>query len=335
MNRFLKEAKFYDLENDKVICENCERRCKLKEGEKGFCKTRKNINGKIYTLCYGDISSISLNPIEKKPFYHFYPGTYAMTVGSWGCNFLCPWCQNWEISKFPPKNEYFISPQEFIDICLKYKADGTSISFNEPTLLFEWSEEVFKIAKKEKLYNTYVSNGYMTEKVLYSLIDAGLDAINIDLKGDKEVYKKYCGVEYEKVFRNIKISSRLIHTEIVSLIITGVNDKINIFEEIAKRILDEIGDSIPWHFTRYFPSYKFRNPETDVKIIENIIEKIKELGFKYVYIGNVPYHKYNNTYCPACGNLLIKRGIMEVIENKLKDKKCPYCSFEINIYLRF
>jgi pyruvate formate lyase activating enzyme len=331
MNKFFKEAKFYRKEKNGLICETCERECFLREGEAGFCKTRKNINGKIYTLCWGDISSISLNPIEKKPFYHFYPGTYAMTVGSWSCNFTCPWCQNFEISKFPPKNEYYISPEEFIEICLKYRADGTSISFNEPTLLFEWSLEVFKIAKQKNLYNTYVSNGYMTEKVLYSLIDSGLDAINIDLKGDKKVYEKYCASDFEKVYRNIKISSKLIHTEIVSLIITNVNDRFSIFEDIAKRILDEIGDEIPWHITRYFPAYKFKEPETDIKKMEEIIEGIKNLGFKYVYIGNVPYHKYNNTYCPNCSNLLIERGIMEVIENKLKDKKCPFCNFEINI----
>jgi len=331
MNKFFKEAKFYRKEKNGLICETCERECFLREEETGFCKTRKNINGKIYTLCWGDISSISLNPIEKKPFYHFYPGTYAMTVGSWSCNFTCPWCQNFEISKFPPKNEYYISPEEFIEICLKYRADGTSISFNEPTLLFEWSLEVFKIAKQKNLYNTYVSNGYMTEKVLYSLIDSGLDAINIDLKGDKKVYEKYCASDFEKVYRNIKISSKLIHTEIVSLIITNVNDRFSIFEDIAKRILDEIGDEIPWHITRYFPAYKFKEPETDIKKMEEIIEGIKNLGFKYVYIGNVPYHKYNNTYCPNCSNLLIERGIMEVIENKLKDKKCPFCNFEINI----
>jgi pyruvate formate lyase activating enzyme len=331
MNKFFKEAKFYRKEKNGLICETCERECFLREGQTGFCKTRKNINGKIYTLCWGDISSISLNPIEKKPFYHFYPGTYAMTVGSWSCNFTCPWCQNFEISKFPPKNEYYISPEEFIEICLKYRADGTSISFNEPTLLFEWSLEVFKIAKQKNLYNTYVSNGYMTEKVLYSLIDSGLDAINIDLKGDKKVYEKYCASDFEKVYRNIKISSKLIHTEIVSLIITNVNDRFSIFEDIAKRILDEIGDEIPWHITRYFPAYKFKEPETDIKKMEEIIEGIKNLGFKYVYIGNVPYHKYNNTYCPNCSNLLIERGIMEVIENKLKDKKCPFCNFEINI----
>jgi pyruvate formate lyase activating enzyme len=171
----------------------------------------------------------------------------------------------------------------------------------------------------------------MTEKVLYSLIDSGLDAINIDLKGDKKVYEKYCASDFEKVYRNIKISSKLIHTEIVSLIITNVNDRFSIFEDIAKRILDEIGDEIPWHITRYFPAYKFKEPETDIKKMEEIIEGIKNLGFKYVYIGNVPYHKYNNTYCPNCSNLLIERGIMEVIENKLKDKKCPFCNFEINI----
>ncbi len=325
------KARFYSKSRKGVICETCERRCDLKEEQVGVCKTRKNIGGKIYTLVYGNISSISLNPVEKKPFYHFYPGTYAMTAGTWGCNFLCPWCQNWEISKFPPENKYFLSPEEFVEICLKYKANGTSISFNEPTLLFEWSLDVFKSAKKHGLYNTYVSNGYMTEKVLYQLIDAGLDAINIDLKGDEEVYKKYCGADFEKVWRNIKISAKNIHTEVVSLCITDVNDSVDIFSNLAKRMLDEIGNFIPWHITRYFPAYKFNNPETDIKTMEEIIERLKEIGIKYVYIGNVPYHKYNHTWCPSCENLLIKRGIMEVIENRVKNNRCPYCRNKIDI----
>lgn len=325
------KVKFYSRSEKGVVCETCERKCNLQEGQRGLCKTRKNIGGEIYTLVYGNISSISLNPIEKKPFYHFYPGTYAMTVGTWGCNFLCPWCQNWEISKFVSENEYFLSPEEFVKVCLKHKANGTSISFNEPTLLFEWSFDVFKIAKKYNLYNTCVSNGYMTERVLYELIDAGLDAINIDLKGDKEVYKKYCGADFEKVWRNIKISAKNVHTEVVSLCITGVNDHFELFSDLAKRMLDEIGDFVPWHITRYFPAYKFKNPETDIKIMEEIIEGLKELGIKYVYIGNVPYHRYNHTYCPSCGNLLIKRGIMEVTENRLKDNRCPYCVNKINI----
>ncbi len=327
----LYEAKYYSVSENKVLCETCEKKCVLKEGQKGVCRTRKNIGGKIYTIAYGDISSISLNTIEKKPFYHFYPGTYAMTVGTWGCNFLCPWCQNWEISKFPPKGEYFISPEDFINICLGYRAHGTSISFNEPTLLFEWSLDVFKIAKKYNLYNTYVSNGYMTEKVFYTLIESGLDAINIDLKGDKKVYEKYCSADFEKVWRNIKISAKSIHTEIVSLCIKGVNDSIELFENLAKRMLDEIGDEIPWHITRYFPAYKFSNPKTDVEKMEEIIERLKELGIKYIYIGNVPYHRYNNTYCSSCNSLLIKRGIMEVLEFKLKDKKCPYCGSRIKV----
>ncbi len=323
---------FYKKEKGYLVCLVCERRCKLKEGDKGFCKTRMNIQGKIYTLVYGDISSISINPIEKKPFFHFYPGTRALTVGTWSCNFLCPWCQNYEISKRPEnigKGE-FISPEEFIEIMDKYKCGGTSISFNEPTLLFEYSVDVFKRAKKRNYYNTFVSNGYMTDEALNILIDSGLDAINFDIKGNREFVRRYCGAELEKIWRNIKIAKeRGMWVEIITLVIEGYNDKEDDIREIAKRIRDEIGREIPYHLTRYYPAYKFDSPPTSIKRLEILRDIAKDEGLLYVYIGNVPGHKYENTYCHNCGKLLIKRFGFEIIENRLEKNFCPFCKVEI------
>jgi|GEM_PF-33474 len=322
----------YKREKDYSVCLVCERRCKLKGGQSGFCKTRMNIQGKIYTLVYGDISSISINPIEKKPFFHFYPGTQALTVGTWSCNFLCPWCQNYDISKRAEnigKGE-FISPEKFIEIMDKYKCDGTSISFNEPTLLFEYSVDVFKLAKKKNYYNTFVSNGYMTEEALNILIDSGLDAINFDIKGNKEFVKRYCGADVSKIWRNIKIAKKKgIWVEIITLVIEGYNDREEDIREIAKRIRDEIGEETPYHLTRYYPAYKFDAPRTSVKRLEILRDIAKEEGLLYVYIGNVPGHKYENTYCHKCEELLIKRFGFEIIQNNITKRKCPKCDEKI------
>jgi len=168
----VREALLYERRGNKVECHTCERHCVIPEGELGFCSTRKNVNGQLYTLEYGEISSISANPIEKKPFFHFYPGTKALTIGSWSCNFTCPWCQNYDISKSPQNigSGQYISPEMFIEFVRKYHCQGTSVSFNEPTLLFEYSLDIFELARKEGYYNTYVSKGYMRNKALDMLI---------------------------------------------------------------------------------------------------------------------------------------------------------------------
>lgn len=303
------------------------------QGDYGWCKTRVNKNGAIYTLIYGNISSISLNPIEKKPLFHFYPGSFALTIGSWSCNFNCPWCQNWDISKSPPREGEEMSPQEFVNIAKEYKAQGTSISFNEPTLLLEWSIEVFKIAKKEGLYNTFVTNGYMSEEAAHLLFDSGLDAVNIDIKGDRKTVRKYCDVDGEKVWRNAKFFKKKgVHLELTTLVIPGVNDEYLVLKEIARRIVNELGENTPWHVNRYFPDYKFFNPPTPVKTLERAYEIGKGEGLNYVYIGNLHFHPFENTYCLFCNALLIERSGGRV-KNNLREKKCPGCGKEIPIIL--
>ena len=335
----IKEAILQENLNGKIRCLTCERKCTISENSTGFCKTRKNINGKIYTLVYGEISSLSANPIEKKPFHHFWPGSIALTAGTWSCNFDCPWCQNHEISKSPEMigmGEY-ISPEKFIELMKKLKCQGTSFSFNEPTLLLEYAIDVFKIAKSQGYYNTYVTNGYMTKEALMLLIDAGLDAMNIDIKGDKEAVEKYCKADVEKVWRNAKIAKENgIWIEITTLVIPGVNDEETILRNIAKRIKIELGPDTPWHITRYYPAYKFLSeiyvPPTPIKTLEKAIIIGKEEGLNYVYCGNVPGHPFENTYCPKCNSLLIKRFGLKLLECYLsEDKKCPNCKEKIPI----
>ncbi len=217
-----------EAENGKIRCLTCMRRCVIPEGGLGFCKTRKNIDGKLFTLIYGDISSLSANPIEKKPLFHFYVGSKALTVGSWSCSWSCPWCQNWEISKHPPDEfKNYVSPERLMRLVKAYRCQGTSISFNEPTLMLEYSLDVFRLARDRGYYNTYVTNGYMTPEALNLLIENGLDAMNVDVKGCKEAVKKYCGANVDYVWDNIHEAKKMgVHVEVTTLVIPRVNDDV-------------------------------------------------------------------------------------------------------------
>lgn len=330
---WIREAIFYEQLSDKrVRCGTCERRCLVRDGKLGFCKTRKNIDGRFYTLIYGDISSISVNQIEKKPFFHFWPGSRALTIGSWSCSFTCPWCQNWGISKVPPNPEKasYVSPEEFVDVAIGKDCEGTSVSFNEPTLLLEYSLDVFPLAHEKGLYNTYVSNGYMTLDALRALSDHRMSAIKFDVKGDEKAVRKYCGADVEVVWRNALEARRIgMHVEMVNLVIPGVNDRDDVFREIAVRTR-ELAAETPLHFTRFSPAHKsvefgLTSP-TSTRTLERARMIAIDEGLKYVYIGNVAGHPYENTYCPNCGELLIKRFVFSVLEyNLTRDKACPSC----------
>lgn len=335
----IREALLYKAIGDKVQCHTCERRCLISEGGTGFCATRKNIGGQLYTLEYGDISSISANPIEKKPFFHFYPGTKALTIGSWSCNFTCPWCQNYDISKSPQnigKGQY-ISPTTFIELMKRYHCQGTSVSFNEPTLLLEYSLDIFELARDKGYYNTYVTNGYMTVPALDMLVIHGLNAMNIDIKGEPEVVKKFCAADVDMVWRNVTHAKECgMWIELTTLVIPGVNDTDDGLSRMARRIKRELGNGTPWHLSGYYPAYQFRGesyvPPTPVSTLEKARDIGMAEGLKYVYIGNVPGHSYENTYCPSCQQCLIERyGFSITRYNISPDKRCPYCGEEVPI----
>lgn len=332
---WVKKALLYDkLSGKKVKCNTCERRCVVPLGKLGFCKTRQNLDGELYTLQYGLSSGISANPMEKKPFFHFWPGSYALTVGSWSCNSLCPWCQNFHISKFSPdpaRSEY-IAPEKFVELVEKYKCQSTSISFNEPTLSLEWSLDVFKLARGKGFYNTFITNGYMTLEALQMLYDAGLDALCIDVKGNAEAVRKYCGLDVEVVWRNVHEAKKMgMHVEVVNLVIPGVNDRVDQFRNLARRHLREAGKETALHFTAYYPAYKFDAPPTPVVVLERAHDIAVSEGLEFVYLGNVPEHRYENTYCPGCGELLIERFGVELVKVNLKGNRCPSCGREIPI----
>lgn len=329
---FIRPALLQEKTNGKIRCHTCERRCSIVPGGKGWCRTRENRNGELVTLIYGAISSIAANPIEKKPFYHFYPGSHALTCGSWSCNYGCPWCQNWHISKTdPPLEGEYIPPERFVEYVREYFCQGTSISFNEPTLSLEWSLDVFHLARHRGLYNTYVTNGYMTLEALNLLIGAGLDAMNVDIKGSAKTVRHYCkGIDVEKVWQICKAAlANGIHLEITTLIIPTVNDDIETIQTIAERICTELGTDVPWHITAYHPAYHFTAPPTPISTLENAWHIGKRAGLKYIYIGNVPDHQYNHTYCPSCNALLIRRVGYDILQYRLHDGCCPQCGEKI------
>jgi pyruvate formate lyase activating enzyme len=312
----------------KVRCNLCERRCEIIDGGMGWCRTRQNQGGTLFTTIYGSVSSLSANPIEKKPFYHFYPGSRALTIGSWSCNFGCPWCQNWDITKKPPPLESrFLAPEEFINEALYLGCQGTSISFNEPTLSFEWSLDVFRLAKERNLYNTFITNGYMTAEALTALSDAGLDAMNVDIKGDALGVRKYCkGIDVHHVWERCQQARELgLHLEITTLIIPGVNSDDGTIKGIAERIAAELGRETPWHISGYYPAYRFTAPATPIKILEYAWEFADEAGLKFVYIGNVLGHPKDNTLCPNCNTILVERWGLKVLKNSVVDGRCPVC----------
>jgi pyruvate formate lyase activating enzyme len=333
--RSIRRALLQEKVGDKVRCLTCERRCLLAEGASGWCRTRTVRDGLLVTLIYGQVSSLSANPIEKKPLHHFFPGTLALTAGSWSCNFGCPWCQNWHISKSPPRQGRFTSPGEFIDDALARKCQGTSISFNEPTLSLEWSLDVFRLAREQGLYNTYITNGYMTTQALERLIAAGLDAMNADVKGDAEAVRKYCGgVDVEKVWRNCRdAKERGVHLEITTPVIPGVNHTEAALRTIAGRIHDELGPETPWHLSGYYPAYRFHAPPTPLSALERGWQIGQEEGLEFVYLENVTGHRLENTYCPGCGELLVERQGLTVLHNRLSDPACPACGRTIPIVL--
>jgi len=337
---YVKEALLYDkLENKVVRCNVCARRCTIPPGKYGMCKVRYNYNGKLYVITYGNISSVAPDPIEKKPLFHFWPGSNVLTFGSWSCNFICVWCQNYEISQnILLDYGRYISPDEAIHLAEHYNCKGVAFSYNEPLVsMFEFSLDVMKKAKERGLYTVYVTNGFFTEQSLKMLRESGLDAVNIDIKGCDPQIRRYIGAPVEPVWQSAILAKKLgIHVEVTTLIVPKVNNNDECIRYIAKRIVSDIGPDTPWHVTRYHPMYRAAEygltKPTTVDLLEKAYKIGKEEGVRYIYVGNVPGHNLESTYCPNCGELLIERWGFDVTKYKLTaDKKCPKCNTEIPI----
>jgi len=329
------EAILYEkLPGEKVQCHICQRRCMIKENQRGYCLTRINQGGRLFTLIYGRVSCMMISPIEKKPVYHFFPGSRWLSLGSLGCNFRCPGCQNWDIAhsevKEDVKKAQFISPEEIVQIAKKNNCQGISWTYNEPTLWFEYTLEGAKGAKKNDLYTNYVTNGFITPEAL-DLIGPYLDVYRVDLKAfSKESYRKIAHHEDPsgilEVIRRAKKRWKM-HVEIVTNIIPGFNDDQEDLRKMASWIRKELGEEIPWHVTRFFPHLKLSYlPATPIKTLEKIRKMALSEGLSYVYTGNLTSSKGENTYCPRCGETLIIRDGLELRQFRLKNGKCPSCN---------
>lgn len=328
----VKEVDLQTVKGDQVQCGVCAHHCIIKEGKRGICQCRTNIGGKLYTLTYGDISALESRPIEIKPFYHFWPGSTALTFSTWGCNLKCPWCQNHHLSKNPPEpgEGYFIPPERVVERALKNGDQGLCVSFNEPLMLFEYCTDLFPLARKRGLYNSFVSNGYMTIEALEKLNEAGLDAIKIDVKGGAEAYKRYCKADESVIWRSARAAKDMgMHVEIVNLVIPTVN--VNTLEELIQKHLELLGPDTPLHFTRYHPDHEFHEPGPEVRTLEEAVQMAKDAGIRFPYVGNLSGHRAENTWCPECDSLLIERGGHSVSSYNIKDGKCPECGEKIPV----
>ncbi len=328
---FVRESLLQAVEGDRIRCNVCARRCLLLPGATGWCRTREHRGGRLVTRTYGAVSSLKSDPIEKKPFYHFNPGSRVLSAGSWSCNLGCPWCENWEISHMaPPTTGDYISPERFVGWTEGSGCQATAFSFNEPTLSLEWALDVFELAHARGLYNTFVSNGYMTPESLALLIDAGLDALNVDIKGGPETMSEFCQGDAEKVWEICAIAqSHGIHLEVSTLIIPSVNDSDPVLRSVAERIVRELGPEIPWHVHSYAPAYLFTAPPTPRESLERAWWIGQQARLEYVYVGSMPGHRYANTHCSACDALLIRRLGDEILVNEIKNGACPECGNKI------
>ena len=331
----MREARFYrELEKGKVRCELCPRECIIAKGERGFCKARKNENGRLIALTYGNPCSMNVDPIEKKPLYHVKPGSSQFSIATVGCNLSCKFCQNWRISQGKPKEGEAgrTSPEEVVKMAGNNDCQGIAYTYTEPTVFYEWSYDIAKLAKEEGLGNYFITNGYINEEVLKEIAPF-LDAANIDLKSFKpSFYEKLVGgADIEAVKEAIKCYyENQVWVEITNLIIPGYNDDLESIRKMARWILEELDPNVPLHLSRFFPYYKLRDAKpTPWKTLKKAREAAKEEGLNFVYVGNIRKPKVSNTYCQSCGKLVIERSGLRLVSNKLEDGKCPNCGAEI------
>ena len=328
----LKEALFWEKREDgKIHCLLCPVSCIIAEGKIGVCMGRKNQNGILYATNYGRVVSIAIDPIEKKPLYHFYPGTEILSTGPNGCNLKCGHCQNWYISQVESPTEY-VPPEKLIELALKYNSIGIAYTYTEPFIWYEYIKDTARLAQQKNLKNVLVTNGYINEPPLLELLPL-IDAMNIDVKSmENDFYRNICKGKVEPVLKATELSVKKgVHVEITNLLMPTLNDS----DEQIKKLVDwlaGIDDKIPLHFSRYFPCYKIDLPSTPVATLERAF-KIAREKLKYVYVGNAYIEKTTDTLCPQCLNVLIKRDGYFTRIVGIKDKKCSSCGRGVDLVL--
>lgn len=317
-----------------VSCRLCAHRCVVKPGRAGVCAVRENRGGRLVTLVYGEAAAAHVDPIEKKPFYHFWPGSKALSVATAGCNFRCGFCQNWQISQSPRRPGGAIGgepfpPEAVVRAALDAGCRSVSYTYTEPTVFFEYAYDTARLAREAGLLNTFVTNGYMTAEALET-VRPFLDAANVDLKAFRdETYRAVCGARLEPVLETIRLMRQLgVWVEVTTLVVPGLNDGPAELGDMA-RFIAGVGPDIPWHISRFHPDFEYAGtPPTPLAALRAAAEAGRRAGLRHIYVGNVPGEP-EDTACASCGEVLIRRRGFDVLENALRGSRCPRCGTEL------
>lgn len=331
---YIYEAKFYKkIDEQTVQCELCTRGCTLSNGQRSFCKAREPKDGKLYSLVYAKPCAVHIDPMEKKPLFHFLPGTSIFSIATAGCNFRCKYCQNWQISQFAPEETYNeeLPPQEVINQTIKSNCPSIAYTYTEPSIFYEYMLDTAKLAKAKGIRNMYHSNGSLRPKPVEEL-SFYLDAANIDLKGfTQEFYSEVCAGYLETVLETLKILKRNgVWLELTNLVVSTLNDDLEKIRQMCLWIKENLGGDVPLHFSRFWPQYKLThlNP-TPVETLEKARSIAQDVGLNFVYIDNVPGHPAESTYCPKCKRPVIQRSGFSVLSNDVINGKCKFCAKDI------
>jgi len=332
----MKEALLWEPAGDgAAACGLCAHRCRINKDKRGICSVRTNSGGTLYTNAYGRSVAEHVDPVEKKPLYHFLPSSQTFSIAAAGCNFKCDFCQNWSISQASGQRGAggsggALTPREIVERAVKRKCKSVSYTYTEPTVFFEYALDTAKLAKDAGLKNIFVSNGYMSPEVL-RMIEPYLDACNIDLKSFRDdFYKSHCGARLAPVLDSLKLIRDMgIWLEITTLVIKGENDSDEELTDIATFIANELGGGVPWHVSRFFPMYQMsRHPTTDLLSIERAVAAGGEVGLRFVYAGNVDFAQ--DTLCTKCGETVIRRHGYATELRRIKNGRCEKCGTEID-----
>ena len=328
------EARYYKKHPDREIeCELCPRFCKLGDKERGYCGVRENIGGDYYTLVYGKLCSLHDDPIEKKPFFHYLPGSRALSVATAGCNVNCKFCQNWEISQVRPEQvqNYDVSPNALVEIAQKYTCSVIAYTYSEPIIFYEYMYDTSVKARRKGIRNVVITGGYINPEPLLELTKV-VDAIKVDLKAfSQDFYTSYVKGKLEPVLEAIKIIAQSnVWLEIVYLVIPTLNDSAKEIRGVCQWIMKEIGPDVPIHFSRFHPMYLIKNlPSTPISTLEKAYKIALQEGLRYAYIGNVPGHRAESTYCPKCNNTVVQRVGYKIQKSDIAAGRCRNCSTPI------
>jgi len=328
------EAKYYVNTPKGLKCQLCPNECKMKEGEEGDCRTRINIDGKLYCIAYGNPCAVHVDPIEKKPLYHFYPASKAFSIATAGCNLACLNCQNWEISQTSPEKtrNYDLMPEQVVQECIKNKCKSIAYTYSDPVAFYEYTLDTAKIARNKGIKNVLVSAGYIHEEPLKEWTKY-IDAANIDLKSfSNEVYEMLNAGTLEPVLNTLKIlKEKGVWLEITNLIVPNWTDDMAMIKEMCVWLVENGFRDYPLHFSRFHPQYQLENlPATPVSVLNDARDTAIKAGLNYVYIGNVPTTTAENTYCPDCKRIIIERKGFRILSNNLEQNHCKFCKTRIN-----